>query len=151
MADEQRVPASADENADRVQDRPYESDFSRLPASETHERTGPGGGPHGTVDSGGTNLPLVVMAIGALVTFAVFLLASPWVLGIGLALIVAGAIWAGVRVTYPGSRQGSGSTTVESSGFTPREGSAPGGAGHGAAAHGVGGAGDGDAHGGAGH
>lgn len=111
MAEERQVPGPVEENPQRLQSRPYESDWARLPAEEVHENVLPAGGPQGTMDSGPKNLPLMVIAVGLVVAFATFFVGNGWPLGIGLALIAVGAIWAGVRSPSIGMMHGTGPAT----------------------------------------
>lgn len=113
MNERREVPPPVTESGDRVQSRPYESDWAKLPREEVHGATGPGGGPAGTVDSGPTNIPLVVIAVGGFVAFSTFLFASPVPLVLGLLMVVGGAIWAGVRHERPGHLGGVGSVDVD--------------------------------------
>jgi hypothetical protein len=94
MPDDHQVPPSVEESEDRIKERDYSSDFARLPEHETHPVTDMGSGPTGPVAT--TNGPIVLMAIGAVVAFLVFALNSPWVLILGLAIFIGGAIWAGI-------------------------------------------------------
>jgi hypothetical protein len=112
MADEQQVPPSVDDSADRIQGRDYESNFARFPDHETQPVVEPGAGPYGTAAT--TNAPVVVMAIGALIAASVFVFNSPWVLGFGLAIFLGAAIWAGVANRGRGSAAGSGPSTIDS-------------------------------------
>lgn len=113
MADEHQVPPSVEQSADRVQRRDAEGDFARLPANETHPSVEPGTGPYGSTATGGSNGPIVVMAVGALVTASVFVFRSPWVLVLGIAVFLGAAIWAGIANRSPGTMGGSGPSTVE--------------------------------------
>jgi hypothetical protein len=110
------VPGQARDNNERLANRPYESDFAKMPSEEVHPRTTPGAGPHGTVSGGPTNLPLVVIAVGALIAFTGFGL-GPVAMVLGLAVVVIGAVWAGVRSTTTGGVVGAGlgTTTVDES------------------------------------
>jgi hypothetical protein len=78
---------------------------------ETHPVTEMGSGPSGPVAT--TNGPIILMAIGGLLAFLVFAFNSPWVLIMGLAIFVAGAIWAGVANRGAGGAAGSGRSGVE--------------------------------------
>lgn len=113
MADEHQVPPSVEQSADRIQRRDAEQNFAQLPDHETHPRTEPGAGPYGSTATGGSNLPIVLMAIGALVTASVFLFRSVWVLVLGIAIFLAAAIWAGVANRSAGTMAGSGPSTIE--------------------------------------
>lgn len=116
MAEERTVPGAARDNNDRVQERGYESDFARLPEEEVDAIDRPGGGPHGGLDDrGARNLPLIVMAVGALVAFSAFGLDSGVPLAVGLVIVVAGAIWAGVRGQTIASGHGTGTVDSEQS------------------------------------
>lgn len=112
MADEQQVPPPVDQSEDRIKERDYESQFARLPEGETHPVTDFGGGPSGELAS--ANGPIILMAIGAAIALLVFVLRSPWVLGLGIAIFVAAAIWAGVANTGRGTMGGSGPSTIDS-------------------------------------
>jgi hypothetical protein len=112
MADEQHVPPAVEDSADRIEGRDYESDFARLPQDEAHPVPTPGAGPHGTATT--TNLPIVVMALGALIALSVFAFNSPWVLALGIAIFVGAGIWAGVANRSRGSAAGIGSSTIPS-------------------------------------
>lgn len=105
------MPPEVDRSEDRIKNRPYESEFARLPDHETHPSTEPGTGPYGTVGTG--NGPIVLMAIGALIAVSVFIFQSPWVLGLGIAVFLGAAIWAGVANRSPGTMGGTGPSTVE--------------------------------------
>lgn len=114
MPDEQQVPRSAAENADRIQERPYESAWARLPAEEVTPRPEPGGGgPSGrAVGSGGVSWPLVIVAVGFLIAFTTFAVGT-WVPAVtGVALILAGGVWAGARGGH-GPGGGLGTVTIE--------------------------------------
>ena len=113
MADEHQVPPSVEQSADRIQRRDAEGDFAQLPDHETHPTTEPGAGPYGSVTTGGSNGPIVLMAVGALITASVFLFRSQWVLVLGIAIFLAAAIWAGVANRSPGTMSGSGPSTIE--------------------------------------
>lgn len=113
MAEDRTVPGSARDNNERIQERGYESEFARLPEEEVDAISRPGAGPHGGLDSGPSNLPLVVIAVGAVVGFAAFGLDSAIPLAIGLVLVVIGAIWAGVRGQTHASGKGTGTITVD--------------------------------------
>lgn len=112
MAEQRQVPGPPQENQERVQERAYEDHFARLPAEEVDPISRPGGGPHGSLDSGPTNLPLIVIAVGGLVAFSAFGLDSAVPLLIGLVLVVVGAVWAGLRGQTVASGEGVGSATV---------------------------------------
>lgn len=117
MAEERALPGVARDNNDRVQERGYESDFARLPEEEVDPIDRPGGGPHGGLDDpGARNLPLIVMAVGALVAFSAFGLDSAIPLALGLVIVVAGGIWAGVRGRTIASGHGTGTVASEPSG-----------------------------------
>ncbi len=113
MSDEHQVPPPVEQSADRIQRRDYESDFASLPDHETHERTEPGAGPHGSVTTGGSNGPIIVMAVGALITASVFVFRSPWVLVLGIGVFLAASLWAGIANRSPGTMAGSGPSTIE--------------------------------------
>lgn len=112
MPEDRTVPGSARDNNERIQERGYEADFARLPHEEVDPISRPGAGPHGGLDQGGRNLPMAVIVVGVVVAFTAFGLNSPIPLGIGLLLLVVGAIWAGLRRQTHASGQGSGTTTV---------------------------------------
>jgi hypothetical protein len=111
VADEHQVPPPADKSEDRIKERDYSSDFSRMPEHETHPVTQHGSGPSGPVET--TNGPIILMGIGAVVALLVFVFRSPWVLGLGIAIFVAAAIWAGVTNRGPGTMGGSGPSTLD--------------------------------------
>lgn len=113
MAEQRQVPGPAQDNNERIQERDYESDFAQLPPEEVDPISGPGEGPHGSLDSGPTNLPLIVIAVGALIAFSAFGLDSIVPLVIGLVVVVAGAIWSGLRGQTIASGEGLGSSTVD--------------------------------------
>lgn len=113
MAKKQEVPGPARENNERLRSRPYESDFARFPEEEIDKIDRPGGGPHGSLSSGERNLPLVVIAIGALIAFTAFGADSAVPLVIGLVVVIAGAIWAGLRGRTVASGEGLGTSTIE--------------------------------------
>ena len=112
MADAHQVPPDVNVSGERIKERPYETDFARLPASETHPRTGPGGGPQGPVGAGPLNLPLVVMSVGALLAFSVFFVTTWVLLLVGLLVIAAGAGMSIVIHNRPGRRSGLGQSNV---------------------------------------
>lgn len=112
MAEDRTVPGAARDSNERIQERAYESDFARLPEEEVDAISRPGAGPHGGLDTGPSNLPLVMIAVGAVVAFTAFGLNSAIPLAVGLVLVVAGSIWAGVRSQTHASGQGSGTTTI---------------------------------------
>jgi len=111
VADEHQVPPSVEQSDDRIKGRDHDSDFARLPEHEVHPVTDHGSGPSGPVET--TNGPIILMAIGAVVALLVFVFRSPWVLGLGLAIFVAAAIWAGVVNRGPGTMGGSGPSTLD--------------------------------------
>lgn len=113
MSDTHNVPPDVTDSGERIQDREYESDFARMPRSEVHERTGPGGGPQGPVAAGGLNKPMIVMAVGALLAFGVFFINSPILLGLGLLLILVGAGMSIIIHHRPGRRSGIGPAQVD--------------------------------------
>lgn len=113
MAEERTVPGAARDNNERIQERGYESAFARLPEEEVDAIPRPGAGPHGGLDGGAPNLPLMVIGLGAVVAFTAFGLDSAIPLAIGLVLVVVGAIWAGARSQTHASGHGSGTTTVD--------------------------------------
>lgn len=112
VADEHQVPPPVEQSGDRVQRRPAEEDFARLPAHETHPRTEPGAGPYGSTATGGSNGPIVLMAVGALITASVFVFRSPWVLVLGIAVFLGAALWAGIANRSPGTMGGLGPSSV---------------------------------------
>lgn len=113
MADEHQVPPAVEQSADRIQRRDASGDFASLPDHETHPRTEPGAGPYGSTATGGSNGPIVLMAVGALITVSVFVFRTPWVLVLGIAVFLGAAIWAGVANRSPGTMAGSGPSTIE--------------------------------------
>ncbi|MGI8575243.1 MAG: hypothetical protein ACR2MA_07845 [Egibacteraceae bacterium] len=113
MSEQREVPGQPSESGERMQSRDAAEDFATLPDAETHANTQPGGGPDGTVTTGGTNLPVVVIGLGVLIVFSTFLLRSPWALGIGLVVVLAGAIWAGLANASAGAMGGLGTTEVD--------------------------------------
>lgn len=113
--DEHQVPSDVTASGERVRSRSYEDDFARMPRSEVHPRTGPGGGPEGPVAAGPVNKALVVMTVGALLAFSVFFINTPVVLVLGLLLILVGAGMSIVRKTRPGRRSGLGTSEVADS------------------------------------
>jgi len=113
MAEERPLPGTARDNNERIQERGYESEFARLPEEEVDPIPHPGGGPHGSLDRGERNLPLVVIAVGGLVAFAAFGLDSAIPLIIGLVLVVVGGVWAGLRSQTHASGKGIGTSTVK--------------------------------------
>lgn len=111
MADEQQLPPPVEKSADRIKERDYESNFAHLPEAETHPVTQMGAGPSGTTAT--ANGPIVVMAIGAGIALLTFVFQSPWVFGLGLAIFLGAAIWAGASNRGPGHMGGSGPTTID--------------------------------------
>lgn len=105
------VPPSVDDSAERIGGRPYESDFARFPDAETLPHTGVGGGPKGPVAEG-LNVPLVVMALGAVLTFGVFFVTTWVLLVLGLLVILVGAAMSIVTHHRPGRRGGLGRSPV---------------------------------------
>lgn len=114
MAEEHQTPPEVDQSADRIQRRAHDEDFAQLPDGETHPVTTPGAGPHGSTGTSGTNGPIVLMAIGALITASVFLFREPWVLALGIVVFLAAALWAGVVGRSRATMAGSGPTMIES-------------------------------------
>lgn len=112
MSEERALPGAARDNNERIQERGYESDFARFPAEEIDPISRPGAGPHGGLDTGPRNLPLIVIGVGGLVAFAAFGLDSVIPLVLGLVLVVIGAVWAGVRSQTHASGEGVGTTTI---------------------------------------
>lgn len=113
MADEHQVPPSVEQSPERIQHRDAEGDFARLPDHETHPRSEPGAGPYGSTATGGSNGPIVLMAVGALITASIFVFRTPWVLVLGIVVFLGAALWAGVANRSPGTMGGSGPSTVE--------------------------------------
>lgn len=113
LADEHQVPPATEQSDDRIKGRAYESDFARLPEHETHPRTEPGAGPTGGTGTSGRNGPVILMAIGGLITASVFVFRSPWVLVLGIVIFLGAAIWTGVANRTAGTMGGLGTTTVE--------------------------------------
>lgn len=114
MADPQQrpvVPPDVTESGERIAGRPYESDFARLPAEETLPHEGVGSGPSGTV-AAGFNVPLAVMAVGALLLFGVFFVATPILLVVGLLLVLVGFVMSQVKHRRPGRGGGIGKRRV---------------------------------------
>lgn len=114
MADRHQVPPDVDQSAERIQDRAYDEDFARQPDDEIHPVTEPGAGPHGSTGTSGTNGPIVLMAISALIAFSVFLFREPWVLALGIVVFLGAALWAGVVGRSQSSGAGSGPAVIES-------------------------------------
>jgi hypothetical protein len=110
MADEQQVPPSIEDSPKRIEGRDHGSDFARLPASEAHPVSEPGAGPYGTATT--LNIPIIVMAVGALIALSVFIFSSPLILALGIAIFVGAAIWAGVANRSRGSAAGAGQSTI---------------------------------------
>lgn len=110
MADEQQVPPAVEESENRVKQRGHGSDFASLPEHETHPVDHMGDGPSGNVAT--PNGPIILMAIGGATALLVFVFQSPWVLGLGLAIFLGAAIWAGVSNRGPGSMGGVGPSTI---------------------------------------
>lgn len=113
MADEHEVPPATEQSGERIKGRDYESDFARLPEHETHPRTEPGAGPYGSTATSGQNGPVILMAIGGLITASVFVFRSPWVLVLGIVIFLGAAIWTGVANRSAGTMGGIGTSTVE--------------------------------------
>lgn len=112
MADERELPSTARHNNDRIQERGYESDFARLPEEEVDRIPQAGAGPHGSLDRGDRNLPLMVIGLGGIVAFTAFGFDSAIPLVLGLLLVIVGGIWAGVRGQTHASGQGIGTSTI---------------------------------------
>ena len=113
VADEQhQVPPPVERSPDRIADRDASGDFARLPDHETHPRTEPGAGPHGSTATSGTNGPIILMAIGGLIVASVFVLRSPLVLVLGIVVFLAAALWAGLAGRSRGTMSGTGPSTV---------------------------------------
>lgn len=113
LADEHQVPPATEQSGDRIKGRAYESNFARLPEHETHPLTEPGAGPHGSTATSGQNGPIILMAIGGLITASVFVFRSPWVLLLGIVIFLGAAIWTGVANRSPGTMGGTGPSKVE--------------------------------------
>ncbi len=113
MSDEHQVPPSVEQSQDRIQERDYESDFAQLPDAEVQRRAEPGAGPYGSTATSGTNGPVILMAIGALIAASVFLFRSLWMLVLGIGIFLAAAIWAGVTGRSAGTMAGSGPSTLD--------------------------------------
>lgn len=105
---ERRDPAPATRNPERIQERPYESDWAALPAEETDERREPGAGPEGSVGAAGRSVPLTTIAVGFGLVFLTFFLDSPVPLVLGLLLIVVGGVWSGLTERRAGTGHGVG-------------------------------------------
>ena len=113
MTDEHQVPPATDQSPERIAGRDYDTEFARLPEHETHPLTEPGAGPHGSTATSGRNVPVILMAIGGLITASVFVFRSPWVLVLGIVIFLGAAIWTGVANRSPGTMGGIGTSTVE--------------------------------------
>jgi hypothetical protein len=112
MADDgPTLPGRAEDNNERILARPHD-DFARFPAEEVDEVAAPGAGPRGTLDDGPA-LPILVMGVGVLIAFSTFLFSNGWPLAIGLVVLIAGAVWAGVSDPLAGSRGSTGPTSPE--------------------------------------
>jgi hypothetical protein len=112
MADEGRtVPGQPADSNERILSRPHD-DFARFPPEEVDEVATPEAGPRGTLDDGPA-LPILVMGVGALIAFSTFLFSNGWPLAIGLVVLVAGAVWAGMSDPHAGSRGGTGPVTLD--------------------------------------
>ena len=109
VADEPQLPPPVEDSEARIKERDHDASFARLPEDETHPVTRPGEGPSGPVAS--TNGPVVLMAVGAVIAFLVFVFQSPWVLILGIAIFLGAAVWAGVVNRGPGSMSGVGPST----------------------------------------
>ncbi len=113
MSEKREVPGPPSESGERMQRRDAGEDFAKLPEAETHANTQPGGGPQGTLTTAGTNLPVVVIGVGVLIVFSTFFLRSPWALGIGLVVVLGGAIWAGLASASESAMGGLGTTEID--------------------------------------
>lgn len=110
----QQLPPRADQNAERVQSRPYETDFAFFPEEETHATDVPGSGPDGPYEPRATNWPLALMLLGfAAVLLGLFATTAVALLP-GLALMVIGGIWGALRsrAGESGAGQGTGPVRV---------------------------------------
>lgn len=101
-------PAPAARNPERIQERPYESDWATFPDEETDQQLHPGGGPQGTVGTSGVSTPLVTIAVGFGLLFLTFFLANPVPLVLGLLLILVGGVWSGLTERRAGAFRGVG-------------------------------------------
>ena len=82
------------DNAARLQSRAYESNFAALPAAEL-EGTSQRPGPVGTgIDE--ISVPLVVIAVGFVTMLLGLFFSSFLILGAGLVVLLAGAVWRGL-------------------------------------------------------
>lgn len=95
MSDERQVPGPAAENNERILARPA-TDFARFPAEEIDEIDSPGAGPSGPVE-GRPGAPVVLVVAGFLLAFATFVIHTPFLLGLGLLLVLVGTVLAAVR------------------------------------------------------
>ena len=92
MAEQREIPPAATDNPARIQERPYESDFARLPAEEVAESHGPGSGPKGMVGQGRKRLG-VVIGVTAWALFAAAFATSLWPFAAaGLVLLAVGIV-----------------------------------------------------------
>ena len=109
---EHKVPGDVTDSGARVRDRGAETAFARLPESEVHARTGPGGGPQGPVAAGPVNIPVILITTGYLVAFLTFLVATPILLVLGLGMIFVGGVMSVVTNRRPGRMSGLGTSEV---------------------------------------
>ena len=102
------LPEPAAHNPQRLQLRPYDSDWAWLPAHEVNRRTEPGTGPHGTVGTSGTNPAMVLLFLAFAVLIATFFAPYLPVLLAGLGLLVVSILVFALRERYVGTMHGVG-------------------------------------------
>jgi hypothetical protein len=105
-------PPDPKEEPRRIEDRDPNSAFARFPEHEVDPISQPGGGPRGGVGSG-VNPPVILIVAGIVVALLTLVVNSPWLLLLGLVMVVCGGVWSRVRKPPVGHMEGLGKTDPE--------------------------------------
>lgn len=111
MAVQRQLPGPATANPERIQSRPYESNWARLPEEEIQRIAEPGGGPYGGLDDG-VQWPVVLVVVAVAVLFLTFFVRHWITLALGLVLLVVAGVWRALTSEAVGSGHGVGPITV---------------------------------------
>lgn len=101
-----QVPSDPQDNPDRIQQRPYSSDFARLP----EEEVAAAGEPRTRF---GVRMPAVLAALGLLVVASVFVTRHWLSLVLGGVLLAAAPLYARMVEPEPGSGGGTGTVEID--------------------------------------
>ena len=106
-----RLPGPSTANPQRLQSRDYDSDWARIPATETDGEEAPGGGPRGSIANSGQRLGMRLLFAGFAVLILTFFMPEAvalfTLLG-GLALLVAAIAVFATAERFHGNMHGVG-------------------------------------------